>query len=39
MKQNLLILLLSLFVVLPAWAQQEARPGDVDTVEILVTAL
>lgn len=39
MKKNLLVLLLSVFMVLPAWAQQEARPGDVDTVENIVTAL
>lgn len=39
MKTNLLILLLSAFMVLPAWAQQEARPDDVDTIENIVTAL
>ena len=39
MKTNVLILLLSMVMVLPAWAQQEARPDDVDTIENIVTAL
>jgi len=39
MKTNLIVLLLSLFITLPSWAQQDPRPGDVDTVENLVTAL
>lgn len=28
-----------MFMALPSWAQQDPRPGDVDTVENLVTAL